>query len=322
MSYLIELRHLQVENANAVAGLTWGFPAITHFLGYVHALSRKLSPHYPITLGGCAVICHQQQIHAHSNGYDYQFALTRNPLTKEAKMAPFNEEGRMHMTVSLLIECEGCIANGDIGLQQLAAEVQRLCQMQQLAGGTIYGVQGVRICGYPSPEQARRILCRLLPGFVLLDRSAWLQAHFAARQQQDPQTEMMDAWLDFAALKRRAEALDTEKTPAEGDAARWHYVAKPAAGYLVPLMTGYRRISELYAAGTVTHARDQSTPFCFTEAVYGLGEWRGLHRIQDLAALFWRYHTTEQGYYCQGETGRRTPEITLAETILYDDDDD
>ncbi|HHH1607741.1 TPA: type I-F CRISPR-associated protein Csy2, partial [Yersinia enterocolitica] len=39
MSYLIVLRHVQVENANAISGLTYGFPAMTHFLGYTHALS-------------------------------------------------------------------------------------------------------------------------------------------------------------------------------------------------------------------------------------------------------------------------------------------
>ena len=115
MSHVIVLRHLQVENANAVAGLTYGFPAISHFLGYVHALSRKLQASHGLTLGGCGVICHRRQIHAHSSGRDYQFALTRNPLTKEAKTAAFNEEGRMHMTVSLVIECAGEIANGDIG---------------------------------------------------------------------------------------------------------------------------------------------------------------------------------------------------------------
>lgn len=31
MSYLLLLPYIRIENANAVAGLTWGFPAITHF---------------------------------------------------------------------------------------------------------------------------------------------------------------------------------------------------------------------------------------------------------------------------------------------------
>lgn len=33
----------------------------------------------------------------------------------------------------------------------------------------------------------------------------------------------------------------------EGEPANWHYVPKPNSGYLVPLMTGYQRISALYS---------------------------------------------------------------------------
>ena len=42
MNQFILIDHIIVQNANAVAGFTWGFPAITHFLGFVHNLSRKL----------------------------------------------------------------------------------------------------------------------------------------------------------------------------------------------------------------------------------------------------------------------------------------
>ena len=42
MSSLILLRRIKIENANTIAGLTYGFPAITHFMGFSHALSRKL----------------------------------------------------------------------------------------------------------------------------------------------------------------------------------------------------------------------------------------------------------------------------------------
>ncbi len=59
MRALLMLRHLQVENANAVAGLCWGFPAITHFTGFTHALSRQLQAALGIRLGGCAVVCHR-----------------------------------------------------------------------------------------------------------------------------------------------------------------------------------------------------------------------------------------------------------------------
>lgn len=50
MSYLLLLPHIRIENANAVSGLTWGFPSMTHFLGYVHALSRKVVDEFGVVL--------------------------------------------------------------------------------------------------------------------------------------------------------------------------------------------------------------------------------------------------------------------------------
>ncbi|HEY3589306.1 MAG TPA: type I-F CRISPR-associated protein Csy2 [Buttiauxella sp.] len=293
MTNVIILPWLEVENANAVAGLTWGFPAITHFLGYTHALSRKLQISHGLTLEGCGVVCHRHQVHAYSSGRDYQFALTRNPLTREGKTASFNEEGRMHLTVSLVLECHGEIPNGDVGLRALAAHLQTLCQTQKLAGGTITGLRKVQIC---SQNNLKSMLYGLMPGFVLRDRSSWLAEHHQALRQTNPDAEMIDAWLDFAALKMAAES---EEQP-EG-AATWHYQAKPFPGYLVPLMTGWQRISALYEPGSVANARDSETPFCFAEAVYGVGEWAGVLRIKDADELFWRYRTTETGYYCCGQ---------------------
>ncbi|MGV7094465.1 type I-F CRISPR-associated protein Csy2 [Siccibacter turicensis] len=301
MSNLILLSHLRIENANSVAGLTWGFPAITHFLGYMHALSRTLSNSHALSLNGCAVISHEHQLHAHASGRDYQFALTRNPLTREGSTASFNEEGRMHLTVSLLLECHGEIGNGEQGRRELAAHLQTLCQMHKIAGGTLFGIGDVRIINYPRTDSdVRRLLFRLLPGFVLLDRSPWLEEHHQNLIRHQPDATLMDAWLDFAALKMCAETADDNPEPQAGDPARWYYAPKPHPGYLVPLMTGYQRISELFPAGSVANVRDSETPFAWSEAVYGLGEWCGLHRVRDLDALFWRYRTTETGYYCCG----------------------
>jgi len=291
MSNAIVLSWLEVENANAVAGLTWGFPAITHFLGYTHALSRKLQLSHGLRLDGCAVICHHHQRHAYSSGRDYQFALTRNPLTREGKTASFNEEGRMHLTVSLILECHGEIPNGDVGKRELATHLQTLCQTQKLAGGSITRLRNVQVC---SLNALAPLLFDLMPGFALLDRSSLLAEHYQQIRQENPGAEVLDAWLDFAALKMAAEK--------EGEVVTWRWQKKPQPGFLVPLMTGWQRISPLYEPGTVNHARDTQTPFCFTEAVYGIGEWRGVHRIQDLSTLFWRYSTTETGYYCRGQS--------------------
>lgn len=308
MSSLILLQRLRVENANAIAGVTYGFPAITHFLGFTHALSRKLSASQGLHLGGCAVVSHGHQLHAHTSGRDYQFALTRNPLTREGKTASFNEEGRMHLTASLLIECHGEIANGEYGQQELADYLHQVCPTLRLAGGIIVDIQDIRVLDMPETEiEMSRLQWRLMPGFVLRDRSAWLNAHHQALLADDPQATLLDAWLDFAALKMQADS-PKEGDVQEGEPATWHHVPKPMPGYLVPLMTGYQRISELYAPGVVENARDELTPFAYTEAVYGIGEWSGLHRIKSLEEILWRYRTTETGYYCQGAGAPLTAE--------------
>jgi CRISPR-associated protein Csy2 len=310
MSYLLLLPHIRIENANAVAGLTWGFPAITHFLGYVHALSRKVSQTHTVKLTGCAVIAHEHQVHAHTSGREYLFALTRNPLTKEGKTASFNEEGRMHLTVSLLVECEGTIPNGKYGMAALAEHLSQLCPGQKLAGGNIVSMREPQIFYTPTdaPEW-RKILWRLMPGFALCDRSEWLTEHHRQLQQTSPDSTLLDAWLDFTTQKFQAGEAD-----ANDGLVPWHYQPKPMPGYLVPLMCGYQRISPLYAPGEVMNTRDSSAPFAFVEAIYGVGEWRGLHRISDIQALFWRYQTSETGYYCAAQS--------VSDDYPINDDDD
>jgi len=320
MSYLIVIPHLRVENANAISGLTYGFPAMTHFLGFTHALSRKTQTAYELTLSGCGVVCHQQQIQAYrpNNWSDYSFALTRNPLTKEAKTAAFNEEGRMHMTVTLFIKCQGSIAHGDAGSAQVADFLQSQCVLQRLAGGTIVSVGKVRVMTLPEGEEAltdftRREMYRALPGYALVDRSEYLAEHFSKLQQQNPNAEMLDAWLDFAALKTHAIAKEGNEQPQEGDEAQWEYLPKPQNGYLVPLMVGYRAISPVYAPGEVDKTRDPSLPFCFAEALYGVGEWRSPHRIKDINQLFWHYQHDDGRYLCG-------PQQPVTEENLVSDD--
>lgn len=310
MSSLIILRHVQVENANAIAGFTYGFPGITHFLGYTHALSRKLQASHGLTLDGCGLVCHQHQVHCHkpSKRGDYVFALSRNPLTKEENPPPTIEEGRMHMTVSLLLECKGLIANGDSGIAELKQHLERLCPGMRLAGGTINVIRKIEIVSIPEiPEElarfSRRQLRRLLPGFALLDRTYLLAEHFKTLQSENPDAELMDAWLDFVTLKEQAEPLLEEGEELnETTKANWRYLPKPAGGWLVPITTGYRAISPLYPAGQVANTRDSQAPFAFVESVYGIGEWCSPHRLDSIEQLFWRYHYESGWYLCKNNS--------------------
>jgi CRISPR-associated protein Csy2 len=209
MSRYILINRIQVQNANAIAGFTWGFPAITHFLGFTHNLSRKLSKKEDfkdIELSGCAVISHTHQVHTYGE-FDKQFTQTRNPSYQYEELPkykvgtpPIIEEGKMNMTVSLLIKYDGYIGNRD---DDFIDWIKNICYLQRLAGGTILDIKTIQL--FTIDKQNINSLKRLLlPGFVLMDRSEYLKEHYHNLQKQNKEAELFDAWLDFIALKQRA----------------------------------------------------------------------------------------------------------------------
>jgi CRISPR-associated protein Csy2 len=67
----------------------------------------------------------------------------------------------------------------------------------------------------------------------------------------------------------------------------------------VPITNGYKAISPIYPAGEVANTRDSTTPVCFVEAVHSIGEWRSLHRIQQVSDMLWHYRQEQDWYLCQ-----------------------
>lgn len=313
MKSLLQLNRIRVENANAISGMTWGFPAITHFLGLTHALSRFVQATHSVSLGGCGVISHWHEVKAHQPGGrgEYVFALTRNPLIlsgQEAVTAPFNEEGKMHMEVSLLIECDFLprhlafnSGNPDEDAILFAQQIHDHLLTLRLAGGSILSVQSVTLEAVPDDTNrwARKKLLRLLPGYALISRHDALEQHHAARLLDTPTTDLLDTWLDFMALRYTADVVPLEDNDESNTSPiTWSLQSKPAEGWLVPIQTGYQGISPLYAPGEIAHARDNNVPFRFTEAIYSLGQWLSPHRIQHPEQLIWRYQQQEDQYLC------------------------
>lgn len=326
MKGLLILRNVRVENANAIAGHTWGFPAVTHFLGYIHALSRLLQQGKGKTLGGCAIVCHQHQVQAcQPGGYgDYVFSLTRNPLTKAGNTPAFVEEGRMNLEVSLIIACDfgtyDLNMDGDEarGVSLFCDYVQQLALTRKLAGGSITSIRAVEFeplstASQDREKQTRKLLLSLLPGFVLTDRSQLLQEHMDSLKAKGSDVELLDVWLEFFSLRfgavqtesiedNEASLADTETLANEvgkSDKAIWRQLPKPGLGWLVPLVVGYKGISPLYENGEVARTRDSETPFRFVELVYGIGQWQSPHRCQSIDQLLWHYHQEDDWYLCQ-----------------------
>lgn len=212
MSQFILINRIKVQNANAVAGFTWGFPAITNFLGFVHNLSRKLcneKNYLDISLKGCVVVAHEHKVHTYWSKNDgYRFIQTRNPpylhgieTGKKSETPPVIEEGKMNMTVSLLIGCDGNIGNRADEFRQW---LKKSCLLQRLAGGSILDIADIAFHTPENEHDVRLITRRLLPGFVLNDRSQYLEEHYQEILKRQPDTELLDAWLDFSMLKQKA----------------------------------------------------------------------------------------------------------------------
>lgn len=324
----IVFERISVQDANCIAGFTYGFPAITHFLGFGHALSRKLSVSQSLTLQGCAVICHQHQLHAYQpKAYgDYVFAQSKNPPTTRAKAKetpPIIEEGKMNMTVSLVMACPDLNLSRTAETNTLAKTIMDLAYQHRLAGGSIQHIAAVHVFNQNEQKLLRIFKRLLLPGFVLMDRSDLLTGHFHTLKQQQPDTALIDAWLDFSALKYQAEPKlsEVELEVTDKTEAEWLRIDKPANGWLVPITNGYKAISPVYPAGEVANTRDSITPACFVEAVHSIGEWCSLHRIQQVSDMLWHYHHEQDWYLCQqGEQAQTEAMANELEEGTVDDD--
>lgn len=321
MSQYLVLSHIDIQNANSIAGLTWGFPAITHFLGFTHALNRKLSSHhegeYESALTGCAVISHtfENKVYQPKQYADFEFLQSKNPpvLAKHKSASPpIIEEGKMNLTVSLVIELNKSLVLTTEEIDDLQKKIISLCCRMRLAGGTILNIKQANLLSASTQEQhitmLRKIKRLTMPGFVLLDRSDYLKNHYQelldhhkANESVADEPQLLDAWLDFTALKFKAvpQLSEDQSEPDENTPVDWEYIAKPNPGYLVPLMTGYKAISELYDAGTVLNTRDEITPSRFVEAIHSIGEWKGMHSLNNVDEIIWRYVHDGQWYLCK-----------------------
>lgn len=329
MSAYIILERISVQQANAVAGFTWGFPAVTNFLGFTHNLSRKLNE---IDLIGCGVVSHNHQVHAYqaSSEYaDYEFIQTKNPADTKKQADKVNkggspsiiEEGKMHLTVSLVIEYEGVILGGENGLNEFKKQLETLCYQQRLAGGTIINIESIAIFSADTEKDIkknnRRIKNILLPGFVLIDKNELLELHFKKIKSQKENAELVDAWLDFSSLKYKAEPIlsNEETDPTDKTKAIWDIVKKEYSGYLVPIMSGYRAISDIYPVGEVENTRDNKTKTCFVEAVHSIAQWQGAHRLSDVSDSIWKYDFNDGYYLCKQKILSKPKEDVLSKNI-------
>lgn len=292
MRHFLLISHLQLQNANAMSSpYTIGFPAMTAWLGAVHALQRKLNQKgCDLNLSKVAVSCHDFNLQTYKGRGDFVHSIvgTANPLDKDGNRPAFIEEARCHLDVSLLIEVESLSKKKREHLLEI---VQSIVVSMKFASGDVLSVKNCSILDFDEDEdqekQLRPILNKLMLGHVLIERR-----DLVLTSMQEGKDALYSV-LDFLKVTHSS-------TQDEEGKVTWTSKRK-AQGWLVPIAVGFQGISEL---GQAKNQRDADTPHRFAESVLTLGEFVMPFRIESIDQLLWQYHVDLENdlYLCQNLT--------------------
>lgn len=289
-SFLL-IPHLKIHNANAMSSpYSIGFPAMTAWLGAVHALQRQLHKQgCDFDLTGVAVSCHHFNLQTYKGERDFVHSIigTANPLNEKGERPAFIEEARCHLEVSLLVEIEN---SSKKKREQLLACVDGFIATMKFASGDVLSFSKPEILSFDEDESEskalRPILSKLMLGYVLVERRS-----LVIQAMRDGENAL-DALLGYLKVSHRS-VLD------ENNHAIWSAQRK-AQGWLVPISVGFQGISKL---GLAKNQRDEHTLHRFAESIVTLGEFVMPYRIECLDQLLWRYHSDLENnlYVCQNE---------------------
>lgn len=294
MRHFILIPHLKIHNANAMSSpYSIGFPAMTAWLGAVHALQRKLQAQgfTDLTLDRVAVSCHHFELQTYKGRGDYVHSIigTANPLDKDGSRPAFIEEARCHLEVSLLIECQNLDIDPD-EIQAFLEQLQNYVLQMKFASGDVFAVKGceqIKFDEYADQNAVLKpILNKLMLGHVLIERRDLVITSMSEGK------DALDAILDY--LK-----VSYSSTLDEDGEVVWSANRK-SSGWIVPIAIGFQGISEL---GQATNQRDFKTQHRFAESVITLGEFVMPYRIRNIDQMLWQYKVDlEQNLYlCQNQ---------------------
>ncbi len=298
--YLL-IDRIDVQGANALSSpLTYGFPAITGFLGCVHALNRALSENFAIQFDGALIASHNYNLQAYRpNGYtDYTFNQSRNPIKRDGKTAAIVEEGKIHLTVSLVIEIsaeKSVLRDIHNNTTPLLGAVEEKLMLQRLCGGSIRGMGAIELL-----TSTTDLKYKLLPAFILNDASQQLQEITTQLQKQSADATHLDALIETCTLHH---SPPEDMAGAAEKRTEWRTTSgKTGKGWLVPIPIGYQAIASQIAQGALQNSRSPEYPSQYVETLYSLGKWEFPTRIEDFSKCFWRYTNTENELFLVSQT--------------------
>ena len=303
MKHYVIIKKMRITEATMESSpVTAGFPSVPAFMGFVHALERKLRKNkIEVSFEGAGIVSHEFTPHIQRVPQDYgeyRFALTKNPPTKSddiqkngrVKTPSFIEEGKADMTVSMVIE----ITSLQNAVDEMQEAVRGMLPHLRFSGGVIWEAEAILAMSstWDDEKQERKILKKLMPGFALKERRDLVKK----AMDEDKNMDALDAILAHLEIHKIQEEDDDEKFV-------WRR-KRETAGWLVPISVGFQALTPLKKVRN--QRRNQSDPdylHRFAENVLTLGEFVMPVRADSVEELLWRRSVDEErGLYVYKQT--------------------
>ena len=281
VGYLL-IKKVVIDAANTISSpITYGFPAITGFLGSFHAMSRKMAQDdelSDVSLGGVLLACHdcQPQMYRPNSYNNYTFNQTRNPIKKDGKTASIIEEGKCRLNMTFVVEV---LAESKLTPELQATAMQKTeqwIQQQRMAGGSVRGLARFEPVQFFETDDISAVIPQLLPAFVLMDAQEEFAQIIDEVKADNPDATPLDALIDVCTLHHIPETQKNGET-------KWATMSrKTGHGWLTPIPIGYQGISDVFDAGAMQNVRNPEYASQYVEAIYSLGKWVYPQRLNSI----------------------------------------
>ena len=188
MKTYIVLPDVQIHNANAMSSYTIGFPAMTAWLGAVHALQRNLAVWDPvfsdIVFSKTAVVCRSCHLQV-QKGYRNSIIGTANPLKKKGgayERPPFIAEARVHVTVTLVIETSRVRPEYK---ERCEHAITMLLPTMKIASGDVLNAGKAEIVYIDEEKEYgyKPLIAKMMPGYVLIEAELTGELQYIIRNE-------------------------------------------------------------------------------------------------------------------------------------------
>ncbi len=291
--FYIAIKNLEVHNANASSsGYTIGVPAMTAWLGAMHALQRRLRQKSckDIFLKKIAISYHKCDLQVYKGARDYKYSIigTANPSdSKDGSGRPaFVEEARCHLKVSILIELTNF--NPD-SRNELSTDIKSCLSLMKFAGGDIENDNiNVNILNNHDSANFRKSVNQLLmPGFVLVSRTDLIE--------KVDGKDNLDSLLQVLSVK-----VTVERNENGNIVERSRNKLLQHSSWLVPAVVGFK---DLTGAIEVPNQRSQDYEHHFVEPLITIGEFVMPYQCENIDSMMWYYEYDEDNglYLCKND---------------------